>query len=215
MFNYLVGFWFEIYKVCGWENVLKEFLQINRMKKEILDMMWQVIIENKQLFVQFLNWKVFMFGFEKFSWYDVEVLIGFDGKVYLYDEVVNVIVSQFLMFGKKLFFFIEKVFWDCWIEVEDRSGKRVGGFCMSFLDSGELWIFMMFLGSVLNVLMFVYEFGYVFYQEVMFNVRLLNWFYVMNVVEMVLMFVEMIVVDVIVQQVEMKEEKFVFFEDKV
>lgn len=135
--NHLAGFRLETYKARGWENVLKEPLQINRMKKETLDTMWQVITENKKPFVQFLNRKASMLGLEKLSWYDVEAPIGSDGKVYSYDEAANIITSQFSTFGKKLSSFTEKAFRDGWIEAEDRSGKRVGGFCTSFPDSGE------------------------------------------------------------------------------
>ncbi|WP_024122788.1 M3 family oligoendopeptidase [Bacillus halotolerans] len=213
--NHLAGFRLETYKARGWEDVLKEPLQINRMKKETLDTMWQVITENKQPFVQFLNRKASMLGLEKLNWYDVEAPIGSAGKEYSYDEAANLIVSQFSTFGRKLPAFTEKAFRDRWIEAEDRSGKRVGGFCTSFPDSGESRIFMTFSGSASNVSTLAHELGHAFHQEAMLNVRPLNRSYAMNVAETASTFAEMIVADATVNQAETKEEKLVLLEDKV
>ncbi|MGX4767338.1 M3 family oligoendopeptidase [Bacillus mojavensis] len=213
--NHLAGFRLETYKARGWQDVLKEPLQINRMKKETLDTMWQVIIENKQPFVQFLNRKASMLGLEKLNWYDVEAPIGSAGKEYSYDEAANLIISQFSMFGRKLSAFTEKAFRDRWIEAEDRSGKRVGGFCTSFPDSGESRIFMTFSGSASNVSTLAHELGHAFHQEAMLNVRPLNRSYAMNVAETASTFAEMIVADATVNQAETKEEKLVLLEDKV
>ncbi|MEC1606791.1 M3 family oligoendopeptidase [Bacillus halotolerans] len=213
--NHLAGFRLETYKARGWEDVLKEPLQINRMKKETLDTMWQVITENKQPFVQFLNRKASMLGLEKLDWYDVEAPIGSAGKEYSYDEAANLIVNQFSTFGRKLSAFTEKAFRDRWIEAEDRSGKRVGGFCTSFPDSGESRIFMTFSGSASNVSTLAHELGHAFHQEAMLNVRPLNRSYAMNVAETASTFAEMIVADATVNQAETKEEKLVLLEDKV
>ncbi|MFJ9289090.1 M3 family oligoendopeptidase [Bacillus halotolerans] len=213
--NHLAGFRLETYKARGWADVLKEPLQINRMKKETLDTMWQVITENKQPFVQFLNRKASMLGLEKLNWYDVEAPIGSAGKEYSYDEAANLIVSQFSTFGRKLPAFTEKAFRDRWIEAEDRSGKRVGGFCTSFPDSGESRIFMTFSGSASNVSTLAHELGHAFHQEAMLNVRPLNRSYAMNVAETASTFAEMIVADATVNQAETKEEKLVLLEDKV
>ncbi|MEC1750932.1 M3 family oligoendopeptidase [Bacillus mojavensis] len=213
--NHLAGFRLETYKARGWQDVLKEPLQINRMKKETLDTMWQVIIENKQPFVQFLNRKASMLGLEKLNWYDVEAPIRSAGKEYSYDEAANLIISQFSTFGRKLSAFTEKAFRDRWIEAEDRSGKRVGGFCTSFPDSGESRIFMTFSGSASNVSTLAHELGHAFHQEAMLNVRPLNRSYAMNVAETASTFAEMIVADATVNQAETKEEKLVLLEDKV
>ncbi len=48
--NHLAGFRTEIYKARGWKSALEEPLAINRMKKETLDVMWQVITDHKKAF---------------------------------------------------------------------------------------------------------------------------------------------------------------------
>ncbi|MDS8908442.1 oligoendopeptidase, partial [Streptococcus pneumoniae] len=44
--NSLAGFRLQMYKKRGVDNVLEEPLQMNRMKKDTLDVMWQAISEH-------------------------------------------------------------------------------------------------------------------------------------------------------------------------
>ncbi|MCY8986866.1 M3 family oligoendopeptidase [Bacillus atrophaeus] len=213
--NHLAGFRLQTYKARGWDNALKEPLAINRMKKETLDVMWQVITDHKKPFVNYLHRKASLLGVDQLNWYDVETPVGEDVKEYSYDEAANLIVSQFATFGQKLSAFTEKAFRDRWIEAEDRSGKRVGGFCTSFPESGESRIFMTYSGSASNVATLAHELGHAFHQEAMLNVRPLNRGYAMNVAETASTFAEMIVADATVKQAETKEQKLVLLEDKV
>lgn len=74
----------------------------------------------------------------------------------------------------------------------------------------------MIFGNLINeVVILVYELGYVFYSSVMWDLFLLNWEYVMNVVEMVSIFVELIVVDVILKEVKLDVEKINFLDIKM
>ena len=43
--NHLAGFRLAVYEKRGWDNVLQEPLQINRMKQETLDAMWGAIVQ--------------------------------------------------------------------------------------------------------------------------------------------------------------------------
>lgn len=213
--NHLAGFRTETYRARGWENALKEPLAINRMKQETLDTMWQVITDHKQPFVEYLNRKASLLGLERLNWYDVGAPVGEAPKEYTYDEAANLIVSQFSTFGKKLSSFTEKAFRDRWIEAENRNGKRVGGFCTSFPDSGESRIFMTFSGSASNVSTLAHELGHAFHQEAMLQVRQLNRAYAMNVAETASTFAEMIVSDAALKQAETKDEKLFLLEDKI
>ena len=55
--NHLGGFRLNVYKKRGWDHVLKEPLDINRMQQQTLDAMWEAISKNKQPFVEFLQRK--------------------------------------------------------------------------------------------------------------------------------------------------------------
>ncbi|MBY8911329.1 M3 family oligoendopeptidase [Bacillus sp. YC2] len=213
--NHLAGFRTETYRARGWESALKEPLAINRMKQETLDTMWQVITDHKQPFVEYLNRKASLLGLERLNWYDVGAPVGEAPKEYTYDEAANLIISQFSTFGKKLSSFTEKAFRDRWIEAENRSGKRVGGFCTSFPDSGESRIFMTFSGSASNVSTLAHELGHAFHQDAMLQVRQLNRAYAMNVAETASTFAEMIAADAALKQAETKDEKLFLLEDKI
>lgn len=102
-----------------------------------------------------------------------------------------------------------------WIEVEDCDNKCFGGFCIDFFVEKESCIFMIYDGVLGIVVIFVYEFGYVFYLYVICDEFFENIDYLMNVVEIVLIFVEMIIVDVFVKDVKIKEEKIMLLEDKI
>ena len=62
--NHLAGFRLAVYKKRGWDSVLQEPLQINRMKQETLDAMWGAIAANKEPFVDYLK-KATMLGTKK------------------------------------------------------------------------------------------------------------------------------------------------------
>lgn len=213
--NHLGGFRLNVYGARGWKNVLKEPLEINRMKEETLDVMWEVISDNKQPFVDYLNRKAALLGLEKLDWCDLEAPIGTDTGNYSYDGAANFIVDQFHTFGPRLAAFSEKAFKERWIEAEDRDGKRPGGFCTSFPESGQSRIFMTFSGSASNVSTLAHELGHAFHQEAMLDVRPLNRGYAMNVAETASTFAEMIVADAALKQADTKEQNLVLLEDKL
>lgn len=69
--NHLAGFRLQVYEARGWDHILKEPLDICRMKQETLDAMWSVIDEHKQPFIDYLHRKADMLGVDKLSWFDV------------------------------------------------------------------------------------------------------------------------------------------------
>lgn len=213
--NHLGGFRLNVYGARGWESVLKEPLEINRMKEETLDVMWEVISDNKQPFVDYLNRKAALLGLDKLDWCDLEAPLGNDAGGYSYDEAANFIVDQFKTFAPKLAAFSEKAFKERWIEAEDRDNKRPGGFCTSFPESGQSRIFMTFSGSASNVSTLAHELGHAFHQEAMLDVRPINRGYAMNVAETASTFAEMIVADAALKQADTKEQKLVLLEDKL
>lgn len=172
--NHLAGFRLQVYEARGWDHILKEPLDICRMKQETLDTMWSVIDEHKQPFIEYLQRKADMLGVDKLSWFDVGAPIGSETKTYSYQDAAAFIIKHFAGFGKELAAFTEKAFNERWVEAENRPNKRVGGFCTNFPDSGESRIFMTFSGTPSNVATLAHELGHSFHQEVMQDVRMLN-----------------------------------------
>lgn len=213
--NRLAGFRLKLYEKRGWENVLKEPLDINRMSQATLDMMWKVIVENKPIFVQYLERKAKLLGIEKLNWSDVDAPIGeASGKV-SYEDAAQEIVEQFRKFNPKMADFATHAFNQRWIEAEDRPGKRPGGFCTSLQGSKQTRIFMTYGGTISNLSTLAHELGHAYHQHVMNDEEIFNQNYGMNVAETASTFAEMIVADALVQNASSKEEKIALLADKI
>lgn len=213
--NHLAGFRLQVYEQRGWDSVLKEPLDNNRMKQETLDTMWQVITDHKGTLTKYLNRKAELLGLEKLSMYDVSAPLTAEETKLSYQEGADFIIEQFSKFGPELTEFTKKAFEDRWIEAEDRPGKRPGGFCTSFPVSGQSRIFMTYSGTLSNVSTLAHELGHAFHQHAMHGVPTLNRFYASNVAETASTFAEMIVADAAVKYAKDEKEKISLLEDKI
>ncbi|WP_181186283.1 M3 family oligoendopeptidase [Alkalicoccus urumqiensis] len=213
--NHLAGYRLAVYEARGWENVLKEPLQINRMKQETLDTMWETIEKNKDAFVGYLHRKAELLGVDKLAIYDLEAPISKKVPQVSYDDAADMIMNQFGRFSPKMADFAKTAFEEQWIEAEDRDGKRPGGFCTSFPIREQSRIFMTYDGSASNVATLAHELGHAYHQHVMNDLPQLSQNYAMNVAETASTFAEMIVADASVKQADTKEEKIQLLDDKL
>ncbi len=213
--NHLAGFRLNLYRHRGWDSVIREPLDIGRMREETLDAMWQAIENRKDRLVAYLERKAKLLGVEKLSWYDVSAPIGTTTKQVTYDEAASFILEQFNRFSPKLAEFTKTAFEEAWIEAEDRPGKRPGGFCTSFPVSKQSRIFMTYAGNAQNVSTLAHELGHAYHQQVMWDLPPLAQNYAMNVAETASTFAEMIVADAAVKHASSDEERLVLLEDKV
>jgi oligoendopeptidase F len=213
--NHLSGFRLSVYQKRGWDDVLKEPLAINRMKKETLETMWKVITDNKQPLVKYLKRKAELLGIEKLSWYDLDAPFGNTESKVSFQEGAEFIIEHFSHFGGKMASFAKKAFEEQWIEGEDRPGKAPGGFCTFFPESSQSRIFMTYSGTPSNVSTLAHELGHGFHTFAMNGLQQLNRNYAMNVAETASTFAEMIVSDAAVKGAKSKEEKLALLDDKI
>ncbi|UHA74651.1 M3 family oligoendopeptidase [Paenibacillus sp. 481] len=213
--NRIAGFRLKLYEHRGWENVLKEPLDYNRMSQATLDAMWDTIVRNKPAFVKYLERKAKLLGVEKLSWCDVDAPLGSTQATISYDEGASFIVEQFRKFSSKLADYTEHAFDNDWIEVEDRPGKRPGGFCTSMPVSGQSRIFMTYAGTPSNVSTLAHELGHGYHTYVMEDLPPFSKKYAMNVAETASTFAEMIVSDSAVKEAKDEQEKLALLEDKI
>lgn len=213
--NHLSGFRLKLYENRGWDDVLKEPLAIGRMSRETLDTMWAVIQDTKPVLVEYLNRKAKLLGLDGLSWTDVDAPIRTSAAKISYDDAAANIVEQFRKFSPKLADFSQMAFDKGWIEVEDRPGKRPGGFCTSFPASEQTRIFMTFGGTASNVSTLAHELGHAYHQFLMRGIPVLNQRYAMNVAETASTFAEMIVFDAMVKGASSEEEKLALLEEKI
>lgn len=213
--NHLAGFRLQVYEERGWDEVLKEPLEINRMSQETLDVMWKVITDNKPKFLEFLQRKAEMLGVEKLSWYDVFAPLTKDVPEVSFDQAAKIIEDQFAKLTPEAAKFTKMAFNKSWIEAESRPGKRPGGFCTSFPLTNETRIFMTYAGTASNVSTLAHELGHGFHQHVMNDLPYLAQRYAMNVAETASTFAEMVVADATVKNASTKSEHLTLLEDKI
>ncbi|GEL78598.1 M3 family oligoendopeptidase [Tenuibacillus multivorans] len=213
--NHLAGFRLNTYQKRGWDNVLKEPLDINRMQQDTLYAMWGAISKNKDPFVDFLYRKAKLLGKEKLEWYDLGASTQKNKKKLSYDDGAAFILEHFEKFSPKMANFAKTAFEDAWIEAEDRPGKRPGGFCTGFPLSEQSRIFMTYSGSMSNVATLAHELGHAFHSYALKGVHPLNRRYAMNVAETASTFAEMIVADASLKQASSESEKVALLEDKL
>lgn len=213
--NHLGGFRLKLYKGRGWENVLKEPLSINRMSNETLNVMWEVIGNSKPALVSYLERKAKLLGMESLGWADVGAPIGKSSGKIPYDQAAVDIVTQFRKFSPKMAEFAEHAFNSNWIEVEDRPGKRPGGFCVSFPERKESRIFMTYSGTPSSVSTLAHELGHAYHSFLLDDQPVFNQNYAMNVAETASTFAEVIVADAQVKAASSTEEKLALLEAKI
>ncbi|WP_200416364.1 M3 family oligoendopeptidase [Virgibacillus salexigens] len=213
--NHLAGFRLQKYTHRNWDDVLREPLELNRMKKKTLDAMWTAINNNKHHFVTYLNKKAERLDLKKLSIYDINAPINREVKTFSYQEGADFIIKHFHRFSPKMAAFARMAFDNRWIEAEDRPDKRPGGFCTSFPESGQTRIFMTYSGTSSNIATLAHELGHAYHQHVMNDVNGLNQRYAMNVAETASTFAEMIVADASVTYAQSTDEKKGLLEDKI
>ncbi|GAA0501509.1 M3 family oligoendopeptidase [Salinibacillus aidingensis] len=213
--NHMAGFRLNVYERRGWDDVLKEPLEYNRMKKSTLNAMWNAIAKHKKPFADYLNRKAELLGKDKLDWQDLNAPLSSADQTLSFQEGAKFIIKHFRTFGPNMAQFAEKALDDSWIEAEDRPGKRPGGFCTSFPLSDQSRIFMTYNGSMSNVATLAHELGHAFHTYTLQNTHPLNRDYAMNVAETASTFAESIVSDAAVQEAETDEQKKSLLEAKL
>ncbi|MCG0239308.1 MAG: M3 family oligoendopeptidase [Firmicutes bacterium] len=213
--NHLAGFRLALYRSRGWDSVLKEPLDRNRMSQATLEAMWDVVNRNKDHLVAYLQRKARILGVERLAWYDLSAPIGKLTRRIPYDEAAEFIVENFRRFSPDMADFAARAFRERWIEAEDRPGKRPGGFCTSFRVSRQSRIFMTYSGTPGGVSTLAHELGHAYHQHVMNDLPPLVQNYAMNVAETASTFAEMVVVDAAIQAAASPEERLALLEDKI
>jgi oligoendopeptidase F len=213
--NKLAGYRLALYRRRGWDSVLREPLEINRMSRATLDAMWDTIDRNKDRLVKYMNRKKQVLGLKELGWQDLGGPVGKSESKMTYDEAATFIVEQFGTVSEKMADLATLAFRDRWIEAEDRPGKRMGGFCTSFPESRESRIFVTFSGTLGNVATVAHELGHAFHQSVMNDLPPMAQQYAMNVAETASTFSEMVVADGAVKRARSDDERLLLTDDKL
>jgi oligoendopeptidase F len=92
--NHQAGFRLTLYKHRGWDSVLQEPLQNNRLTRETLEAMWSVIDAKSAKLLDFFGAKTKLMGLERLSWFDTLAPIGEVTREFTYGEAANFVVDN-------------------------------------------------------------------------------------------------------------------------
>lgn len=213
--NRLAGFRLKLYGMRGWNDPLREPLRINRMNRDTLDAMWNAVEEGMEPLKRYLELKAKRFGKEKLSWHDVNAPIATTQATIPYQEAAELITDAFEQFSPNMAKLAQTAFHERWIEAEDRTGKRPGGFCTSFPLSRQSRIFMTYSGTPSNVSTLAHELGHAYHGALVEEMPPLAQEYAMNVAETASTFAEALVSDALLRRSSSDEEKLALLDDRL
>lgn len=213
--NHIAGFRIQVYKKCGFDNVIQDSLIKNRMKEETLHSMWSVVNKFKKPFTDYLNQKAKINGYKKMQSFNFWAPMTTEKQKFEYEDAVNFILEHFSAFGTELENFSKKAFSEGWIEAEDRANKSAVAFCSGFPLSKESRIFMTFSGTITNVLTLAHELGHAFHNDAMKSINGVNKQYPMCIAETASTFSEMIILDAAMQKATSTNEKLFLLDEKL
>jgi pepF/M3 family oligoendopeptidase len=152
-------------KKRGRKDAIHSSLDIARMDRKSLDAMLSAIKDSFPMFRKYFHAKAKKVGKEKLAWWDVFAPVGKTDKVYSFEEAREFILQNFGKFSPELEAFAKRAFDNCWIDAEQRDGKRGGAFCMEVQGLKESRILCNFDGSLDQVSTLAHELGHAFHNE--------------------------------------------------
>ena len=213
--NHLAGFRWQWYRRRGWEDVLKEPLDENRIQRTTLEAMWDAVARRRGALLEYFRWKAARLGVERLAWFDVDVPVFHARARVTYDEAADFVIEQFGRFSEDLAALARRAFTERWIEAEDRPNKRAGGFCTGFPLSRQSRIFMTFGGTASNVGTLAHELGHAYHQWLMDQLPVLLRDYPMCLAETASTFAERVVTDAAIQHAPDDPTRLAFLEQQV
>ena len=173
--NHIAGTRLTLYRRLGLQDHLESPCHLNRMQRETLDAMWTVVTRRKECLLPFLERKAAALGLQRLAWYDIGApfpAIGKDAggpsaQQISYQQACASIVQSFDKFSPELGKFASRAIAEGWIEAENRSGKRQGGFCTDFPTRQQSRIFMTYTDSADGMSTLAHELGHAYHSFVL------------------------------------------------
>jgi pepF/M3 family oligoendopeptidase len=186
-FEAVVAGWRSIGRTCatalthitGWRQTLNdrrgldhldEPLHGAKIRRETLDAILQACRQARPLIRRYLAGKARALSIERLAWPDVYAPVGTTGGAYAYGDAQDFITRQFSAFAPRLGAFAGRALAERWVEVEDRAGKRGGGFCADAPLSRQSRIFMTWGSTDQSVSTLAHELGHAYHNEVLYAV---------------------------------------------
>jgi oligoendopeptidase F len=208
--NHIAGSRLSKYRRLGVDHLAAPLNQ-NHMTRETLDTMWSAITQRKSCVVDYLKKKAELLGVERLSWFDQQAPLPSSGNsassALSYDEACNLTINAFSEFSPELGDFARMAIAEKWIEVEDRPGKRQGGFCTDIPTRKQSRIFMTFTQSNDSMSTLAHELGHAYHTWVLRDQPAFLRDYPMNLAETASTFAESVLGESRLAAASAKQEK--------
>lgn len=210
--NHISGTRLTIYRRLGLADHLEMPLRLNRMTRATLDAMWGAVTERKSMLAKFFAKKAESLGVKKLAWFDLQAPYPAPkrspGEESLsYDRAAEQVISTFSGFSPEFGEFARMALTDRWIEVENRAGKRQGGFCTGFPGKQQSRIFMTFTNTPDSMSTLAHELGHAYHSHVLREQPLFLQEYPMNLAETASTFAEAVLAEERLQRSKSKDEQ--------
>jgi oligoendopeptidase F len=210
--NHIAGTRLTLYRHLKLADHLVAPCKHNHMSRETLDVMWQTITERKPVLTQYLAKKAQLLGQEKLAWYDQSApLPNIPGSAVddhiPYDQACDWIVEAFQQFSPELGQFAKQALETKWVEAENRTGKRQGGFCTGFPTAKQSRIFMTYTESGDSMSTLAHELGHAYHSWVLRDEPVFLGDYPMNLAETASTFAEAVLGEQRLQRVKSDYER--------
>lgn len=213
--NYQAGFRLTLYRHRNWDSVLQEPLFNNRITRQTLDTMWDVINSKSSKLLGYFEAKAKLLGIDKLTWYDLSAPIGQTNRTYTFEEAGSFIIDNFRPINSDIADFCQMAIDKQWIEAEDRPGKRGGAYCTSLPLSKETRIFMTFDGTYSTLSTLAHELGHGYHSWAMRDLPYGAKSYTMSVAETASTFNELVVTDASLKASNNDEERLSLLNQKL
>lgn len=212
--NHIAGDRLTRYRRIGLQDHLEAPLILNRMQRKTLDVMWEAITDRKASLCRYLNAKARLLGIDRLNWYDLTAPLPQSGSSTKldYGSACRTIVETFSEFSSELGEFAQHALSQGWVEAENRSGKRQGGFCTDFPVNKETRIFMTFTDSADSMSTLAHELGHAYHAWVLRDHPVLLQDYPMNLAETASTFAEAVLGQKRLELAGSNEQKLVIYD---
>ncbi len=163
--THIVGFRQVINDLRGVDE-LADSLAGCRMEKATLDAMMQAIAQARPLLLPYLEAKARLLGVEKLGWEDLGAPVGGSGPPHDWNSSIDFILENFQIVNPDLHQFAERALGERWVEAENRSNKRQGGWCAWLPRARQSRIFMTHGGEFRSTITLAHELGHAYHNEI-------------------------------------------------
>jgi pepF/M3 family oligoendopeptidase len=214
--NHIAGTRLTIYKRLGLGSHLDAPLRYNRMTRATLDAMWSAVTVRKRVLLKYLAKKAEMLGLDRLAWYDVHAPLPqaacLGEQDLSYDQACGHVLDTFRGFSGSFGKFAETALAGKWLEVENRPGKRQGGFCTWFPTARQSRIFMTFTNSSDAMSTLAHELGHAYHSHVLKDRPYFLQDYPMNLAETASTFAEAVLNEERLKAARSRDERLVLLD---